>query len=158
MPFQEKFQLRLKVVEHSLKASAGNGGAEAGSPVGLPVKKSPPPPPSRRSTLLSRRSPATPKPAEEADAGGKPSPETAGGGGGEDGSGDGCVSSALYDVLQKEVVCLRRACQDKDQNLRDRDGAIDVRNEYFKRGGSSSPIELFVYFKRGGPCRCCRGR
>ncbi|CAA7388222.1 unnamed protein product [Spirodela intermedia] len=126
---KEKFQLRLKVVEDSLKASAANGGAEAASLGGLPVKKSQPPPPSWRSTSRSRRSAATPKPPEEADAGGKPCPETAAAG---DAAGDGYVSSALYDVLQKEVVCLRRACQDKDQNLRDRDGAIEVRKEYAK--------------------------
>ncbi|CAA6653823.1 unnamed protein product [Spirodela intermedia] len=116
---------RAARTEAQLKPEGVGGERRRGSGISrrAPVKKSQPPPPSWRSTSRSRRSAATPKPPEEADAGGKPCPETAAAG---DAAGDGYVSSALYDVLQKEVVCLRRACQDKDQNLRDRDGAIEV--------------------------------
>lgn len=37
------------------------------------------------------------------------------------------VSGVLYDMLQKEVVTLRKACHDKDQTLKDKDDAIEVR-------------------------------
>lgn len=37
------------------------------------------------------------------------------------------VSGMLYDMLQKEVVSLRKACHEKDQTLKDKDDAIEVR-------------------------------
>lgn len=36
------------------------------------------------------------------------------------------VSGMLYDMLQKEVISLRKACQEKDQTLKDKDDAIEV--------------------------------
>lgn len=36
------------------------------------------------------------------------------------------VSGALYDMLQKEVISLRKACHEKDVTLRDKDDAIEV--------------------------------
>ncbi|MED6147189.1 hypothetical protein PIB30_041772 [Stylosanthes scabra] len=36
------------------------------------------------------------------------------------------VSGMLYDMLQKEVVSLRKACHEKDQSLKDKDDAIEV--------------------------------
>jgi len=36
------------------------------------------------------------------------------------------VSGLLYDMLQKEVVTLRKACHEKDQSLKDKDDAIEV--------------------------------
>lgn len=36
------------------------------------------------------------------------------------------VSGTLYDMLQKEVVTLRKACHEKDQSLKDKDDAIEV--------------------------------
>lgn len=39
---------------------------------------------------------------------------------------DDLVSGALYDLLQKEVITLRKACYDKDQGLKDKDEAIEV--------------------------------
>ena len=36
------------------------------------------------------------------------------------------VSSALYDVLQREVISLRSACQEKDQDIKDKDSTIKV--------------------------------
>lgn len=36
------------------------------------------------------------------------------------------VSGVLYDMLQKEVVSLRKACHEKDQTLKDKDDAIEV--------------------------------
>jgi Microtubule-associated protein 70 len=36
------------------------------------------------------------------------------------------VSGFLYDLLQKEVVILRKACEAKDQGLRDKDSAVEV--------------------------------
>lgn len=41
---------------------------------------------------------------------------------------DDYVSGALYDMLQKEVVTLRKACHEKAQSLKDKDDAIEVRN------------------------------
>lgn len=37
-----------------------------------------------------------------------------------------CVSGLLYDMLQKEVITLRKACLEKDQSLKDKDDAIEV--------------------------------
>ncbi|KAL0404812.1 UNVERIFIED_CONTAM: Microtubule-associated protein 70-2 [Sesamum radiatum] len=37
-----------------------------------------------------------------------------------------CVSGILYDMLQKEVITLRKACHEKDQTLKDKDDAIEV--------------------------------
>ncbi|XP_042402772.1 microtubule-associated protein 70-1-like [Zingiber officinale] len=39
---------------------------------------------------------------------------------------DDCVSGLLYDILQKEVVTLRKACHEKDQSLQDKDDAIEM--------------------------------
>ncbi|MQL92184.1 hypothetical protein Taro_024804 [Colocasia esculenta] len=36
------------------------------------------------------------------------------------------VSGLLYDMLQKEVVTLRKACHEKDQSLNDKDDAIEM--------------------------------
>ncbi|KAJ6796863.1 microtubule-associated protein 70-2-like isoform X1 [Iris pallida] len=36
------------------------------------------------------------------------------------------VSGLLYDMLQKEVVTLRKACYEKDQSLKDKDDAIEM--------------------------------
>ncbi|XP_074306761.1 microtubule-associated protein 70-1-like [Silene latifolia] len=39
---------------------------------------------------------------------------------------DDTVSGALYDMLQKEVVILRKACHEKSQSLKDKDDAIEM--------------------------------
>ncbi|KAF4402553.1 hypothetical protein G4B88_012338 [Cannabis sativa] len=36
------------------------------------------------------------------------------------------ISGVLYDMLQKEVVTLRKACNEKDQTLKDKDDAIEM--------------------------------
>lgn len=36
------------------------------------------------------------------------------------------VSGMLYDMLQKEVISLRKACHDKDQNLKNKEDSIEV--------------------------------
>lgn len=36
------------------------------------------------------------------------------------------VSGMLYDMLQKEVLTLRKACQERDQSLKDKDDAIEM--------------------------------
>lgn len=36
------------------------------------------------------------------------------------------VSGQLYDILQKEVLTLRKACHEKDQSLHDKDNAIEM--------------------------------
>ncbi|KDP29253.1 hypothetical protein JCGZ_16642 [Jatropha curcas] len=36
------------------------------------------------------------------------------------------VSGILYDILQKEVITLRKACHEKDQSLNDKDDAIEM--------------------------------
>ena len=41
------------------------------------------------------------------------------------------VSGMLYDMLQKEVLTLKKACHQKDQNLKDKDNTIEVRNLLF---------------------------
>ncbi|KAG0480122.1 hypothetical protein HPP92_010980 [Vanilla planifolia] len=39
---------------------------------------------------------------------------------------DDSVSGLLYDILQKEVIALRKACNEKDQSLLDKDDAIEM--------------------------------
>nr|XP_004498246.1 microtubule-associated protein 70-2-like [Cicer arietinum] len=39
---------------------------------------------------------------------------------------EGSIPSVLYDVLQKEVIALRKAGQEKDQSLKDKDDAIEM--------------------------------
>ncbi|KAK8942092.1 Microtubule-associated protein 70-2 [Platanthera guangdongensis] len=39
---------------------------------------------------------------------------------------DDSVSGLLYDMLQKEVIILRKACYEKDQSLKDKDDAIEM--------------------------------
>lgn len=39
---------------------------------------------------------------------------------------DDSVSGVLYDMLQREVISLRKACHEKDQSLKDKDDAIEV--------------------------------
>ncbi|KAG0482646.1 hypothetical protein HPP92_010730 [Vanilla planifolia] len=39
---------------------------------------------------------------------------------------DDSVSGLLYDILQKEVIALRKACHEKDQSLLDKDDAIEM--------------------------------
>ena len=38
------------------------------------------------------------------------------------------VSGMLYDMLQKEVISLRKVCLERDQTLKDKDDAIEVRS------------------------------
>lgn len=40
--------------------------------------------------------------------------------------GEDYVSGVLYDILQKEVITLRKACHEKNQSLKDKDDAIEV--------------------------------
>ncbi|KAG5555984.1 hypothetical protein RHGRI_006575 [Rhododendron griersonianum] len=39
---------------------------------------------------------------------------------------DDCVSGMLYDMIQKEVLTLRKVCREKDQSLKDKDDAIEM--------------------------------
>ncbi|KAH7656638.1 Microtubule-associated protein 70 [Dioscorea alata] len=39
---------------------------------------------------------------------------------------DDTVSGMFYDMLQKEVITLRKACHEKDQSLKDKDDAIEM--------------------------------
>lgn len=41
------------------------------------------------------------------------------------------VSGFLYDMLQKEVISLRKTCHEKDQILKDKDDAIEVCVHFF---------------------------
>ncbi|KAJ4979980.1 hypothetical protein NE237_010760 [Protea cynaroides] len=40
--------------------------------------------------------------------------------------GEDYVSGLLYDMLQKEVITLRKGCHEKDQSLKDKDDAIEM--------------------------------
>jgi len=44
-----------------------------------------------------------------------------------------CVSGMLYDMLQKEVISLRKACHEKDQTLKDKDDAIEVSSQFINK-------------------------
>lgn len=54
---------------------------------------------------------------------------------------DDTVSGMFYDMLQKEVITLRKACHEKDQSLKDKDDAIEV--DYFS-GFFFSDLQLNV--------------
>lgn len=54
-------------------------------------------------------------------------PKSANGDAGSPASMEDPVSGVLYDLLQKEVVNLRKASHEKDQSLKDKDDAIEVR-------------------------------
>ena len=43
-----------------------------------------------------------------------------------EGTSEDFVSGVLYDMLQKEVIALRKASHEKDQSLKDKDDAIEV--------------------------------
>lgn len=176
---KEKYQMRLKIIEDSLKASishTGCNGSQSRSPAGngnIPISMSNGFTPKKsiphllKSSSFSRNSASTIKnakgasrsfdggrlsdvdqqpiksfqnsysdkhPREEAngfcantasvsiqtkDENGKLL-ETAG----EQGSDS--VSVVLYDVLQKEVVALRKACQEKDQDLKDQESFTET--------------------------------
>jgi hypothetical protein len=62
------------------------------------------------------------------------------------------VSGVLYDMLQKEVVSLRKACHEKDQSLKDKDDAIEVccsGTLYFLEGHT---LVFASVSDTGGPC------
>jgi len=46
---------------------------------------------------------------------------------------DDSVSGVLYDMLQKEVIALRKASHEKDQSLKDKDDAIEVHSLQISR-------------------------
>lgn len=56
---------------------------------------------------------------------------------------DDCVSGMLYDMIQKEVLTLRKVCREKDQSLKDKDDAIEVR--YFCICSSLSHTFSLIY-------------
>lgn len=44
-----------------------------------------------------------------------------------------CVSGMLYDMMQKEVISLRKSCHEKDQTLKDKDDAIEVSSQFINK-------------------------
>lgn len=57
------------------------------------------------------------------------------------------VSGVLYDMLQKEVISLRKACHEKDQSLKDKDDAVEVRTSLETGSLSSSFVYCFLVMK-----------
>nr|XP_024359279.1 microtubule-associated protein 70-1-like isoform X2 [Physcomitrium patens] len=57
-----------------------------------------------------------------------------------EGAGD-TVSGVLYDMLQKEVISLRRASQEKDQSLKDKDNAIEMLSKKVDTLGKAMEVE-----------------
>lgn len=176
---KEKYQMRLKIIEDSLKASishsscngslqirspAGNGNIPNSLSNGFTPKKSIPP--LLKSSSFSRNSASTIKHAKGASRsfdGGRLSdvdqyqiksfqnsfsdkhPRGDANGffvntttsisietkdeNGKMGTGElgvDSVSVVLYDVLQKEVVALRKACQEREQDLKDKESSIEM--------------------------------
>jgi hypothetical protein len=69
------------------------------------------------------------------------------------------VSGMLYDMLQKEVIYLRKACHEKDQTLKDKDDAIEVRNyELFDFAASPNPLSVLDVFSNVKLSRCWQRR
>lgn len=58
---------------------------------------------------------------------------------------DDCVSGMLYDMIQKEVLTLRKVCREKDQSLKDKDDAIEVRNFCICSSLSLSPSLTYIH-------------
>lgn len=61
------------------------------------------------------------------------------------------ISGMLYDILQKEVITLRKACNEKDRSLKDKDDAIEVHYYlicfWFTSLSFSLLIKLFLFFQ-----------
>lgn len=55
------------------------------------------------------------------------------------------VSGFLYDMLQKEVISLRKLCHEKDQSLKDKDDAIEVRNRFFSHALQVIKLHIKYY-------------
>ncbi|PSS15733.1 Microtubule-associated protein like [Actinidia chinensis var. chinensis] len=51
------------------------------------------------------------------------------------------VSGMLYDMLQKEVITLRKACHEKDQSLKDKDDAIEMLTKKVETLNKSMEVE-----------------
>ncbi|CAI8605432.1 unnamed protein product [Vicia faba] len=155
---KEKYQLRLKVLEESLRGNSSSssrstiegrsmnngysrrqslGGADNISKLtsnGFLPKRAPSPQ-LRSKTLLSGGAPQTQsysfnqslEETKERDAddnwkgssGDKPNDFPPG-------DTDDSIPSVLYDLLQKEVIALRKAGHEKDQSLKDKDDAIEM--------------------------------
>nr|GEV13200.1 microtubule-associated protein 70-2-like [Tanacetum cinerariifolium] len=96
---KEKYQLRFKVLEERFKLSSRTGVSYASS----------------ERTMSTGRAPRHSKLADlgDADEKDKTKPED-------------FVSGMLYDMLQKEVLTLQKACLQKDQNIKDKDNTIEV--------------------------------
>ncbi|MBA0718120.1 hypothetical protein Golax_005882 [Gossypium laxum] len=52
------------------------------------------------------------------------------------------VPGVLYDLLQKEVIALRKAGHEKDQSLKDKDDAIEVDTLYFQ-------VDVILFYHSG---------
>ncbi|CAA6664756.1 unnamed protein product [Spirodela intermedia] len=105
---KDKYQLRLKVLEESLRTSSSGGSR-------LPVEGR-----SISNGPLRRQTPSQPRSSFSFGAStvlkhakGLPSQSD-------------MVSGLLYDMLQKEVVNLRKGIHEKDQSLKDKDDAIEM--------------------------------
>lgn len=51
------------------------------------------------------------------------------------------VSGALYDMIQKEVISLRKACHEKDQSLKDKDDAVEMLSKKVETLNKAMEIE-----------------
>jgi hypothetical protein len=52
------------------------------------------------------------------------------------------VSGFLYDMLQKEVISLRKLCHEKDQSLKDKDDAIEVCHRFLCRALQLTKLQV----------------
>lgn len=151
MPLQEKYQLRFKVLEERFKSSSHNGVSCAGSERTMSNGCKP------RQSLggvenLSRSSSSrfssrnllkngitsskvydSSKLADlgHADEKDKSKPED-------------FVSGMLYDMLQKEVLTLQKACHQKDQNIKDKNNTIEVSTPTFYKLMLSPTCLIFI--------------
>ncbi|KAJ6750201.1 hypothetical protein OIU85_000801 [Salix viminalis] len=117
---KEKYQLRLKVLEESLRGSSSSNRSAL---EGRCISNGPP----RRQSLVLKNAKGTSKSFDggtrsldrSRNLEGKPNEFPPA-------DTEDSVPGILYDMLQKEVVALRKAGHEKDQSLKDKDDAIEM--------------------------------
>lgn len=139
-----KAELRLKVIEDGLKSkvharrlSHSGTGSTRGTPAGTPGGASP----STGSDYGDYRAASSRmddfghtdggQPLENGDNDGHGTGGENGRGGYEGNGGEDSVPGLVYDLLQKEVINLRRTVQEKDQSLKDKDDSIQMLSKKF---------------------------
>ena len=145
--FQERLQLRLKVIEDGLK----------GGGLRTPTKK----PGTPLSSSRANRAFSSGTPRSTASAHSDANSDTHSESESPRVFAEDQVPGALYDMLQKEVITLRKASTDKEQALKDKEDSVEV---MYSSAECASPfwnvhdVLHDPFHSTVCPGRCCRRR